>query len=254
MSFSFRGLTFLLLFTASVNAQSLPVPLQDILSQRREALTTLSATGTLPDTFLLTTKPTAPGKVLQMDLDVRFRSASPGGFILVIRGLPIEFCQGQPLDITGGAATPSTPGRIWYRWTDSYGKVMQQYAMYATVLLDSTNSLTVSIFGINVDYLSTNVSSSIFPHSKSGVVISLYVLVPQTFPEGSYPLSPDPSGQVILKYPISNGFFTDVPTSILNPIVIKEEPEYNRGDVNRDGAVNVMDLLELLKILSGEIQ
>ncbi|MCE5270017.1 hypothetical protein LLH00_01885 [bacterium] len=158
------------------------------------------------------------------------------------------------MDITEGATIPNTQGRIWYRWTDSYGKIMHENAMYATVLLDSTYSLTVTVFGINVDYLSTHASTSIFPHSKSGVVISLYVLVPQTFPNGAYPLSADPNGQVILKYPISDGFFTDLPTSIIDPIVIREEPEYQRGDVNRDGAVNMLDLLELLKILSGEVQ
>jgi hypothetical protein len=187
-----------------------------------------------------------------MDLDVRFRSNSSGGFILVLHGLPSELCQGLPVDITSGAAAPTTSGRLWYRWTDNYGKIMHQHSLYSSVMIDSTNSLTITVFGIDVDFFASNSSLTGFPASKSGVVINLFILIPESFPEGTYVLTPDPDGQVILKSPVTDGFFAGSPTTILGTIVICKEPEYDRADVNRDGLVNVFDLLELLKILSGQ--
>ncbi len=244
----FLVLSLLLLSAVASFSQSLPEAVKAVLAQRRAAGPQLSAT-TLPDSFVLTSSPAAPGKILQMDLDVRFRSVSTGGFVLVLHGLPPEFCKSSPIDITGGAAAPMESGRLWFRWSDNYGKIMQQNAMYSLVMIDSTNSLTVSVFGFNVDLYAKFSSGTGFPASKSGVVLSLYVRIPDNFPEGSYSLVPDKEGLVILKNPVADGTFVGSAVSIISPIVIQKEPEYHRADVNRDGSVNVFDLLELLKIL-----
>jgi len=210
----------------------------------------LLAAATLPDTIEVSCEPAEPGKILELDITVKFRSAGTSGFLVVLAGLPSQLGQGQGVDITDGDAPPTEPGSWWYEWTD-FGVALNKIAVDYKVFIDTTHSLTAYILGSNIDLLAQiGVALNGINSDKSGTVVKIYFRVPADMPESTYPLTLAENGAAISKQPLSQGIFSEPPFVFLEPLVVQEVPEFHRADVNQDERVDIFDLLELLRILS----
>ena len=189
---------------------------------------TYLAAANLPDTLLVKASGAEPGGVLTLTIDMRIHSTGTGGFLNLFGGIPNGIAQTAHGELASGATAPTDAGGWWYQWT-AFGTTLKTLATTTLIRMDdaedgSNKLLTSTLLGVNIDFLATAGLIS----SKSGEVLKVSFNVPADMPEGTYTLTPDPVGNLIFKYPVDQGTFTDLPVVIVDPIVVAVIPDNNQ--------------------------
>src|SRR3990172_4892750 len=189
---------------------------------------TYLAAANLPDTLLVKASGAEPGGVLTLTIDMRIHSTGTGGFLNLFGGIPNGIAQTAHGELASGTTAPTDAGGWWYQWT-AFGTTLKTLATTTLIRMDdaedgSNKLLTSTLLGVNIDFLATAGLIS----SKSGEVLKVSFNVPADMPEGTYTLTPDPVGNLIFKYPVDQGTFTDLPVVIVDPIVVAVIPDNNQ--------------------------
>jgi FlgD Ig-like domain len=173
-----------------------------------------------PDTVFVTSSPVAPGGVLEITYEVHLNSESVGGMVIVIQGVPAEI---TPIE------------GDWYTWGEGYGAVLEDESSWPKIVkLTEEAGLEVTVLGVDIDDLFDDGDLA----SKSGVLITYSLQVPEDMALGVYPLTSSDGDVVLPTYPIPGPNVDPNPVVIADPIEILDIPEYD--------ALELPDSLELI--------
>ncbi|MBN2289220.1 MAG: T9SS type A sorting domain-containing protein [Candidatus Glassbacteria bacterium] len=165
-----------------------------------------------PDTIFVKTTPVSPGGVLTITYEAHINSEAVGGVVVIMQGIPAE-------------VTPV--GAEWYTWGEGYGEVLQDEAgLKPNIVKLDASGLQLSLLSFNLDDL---VDDGDIP-SKSGVLLTYSLQVPEDMEFGSHPLTratQPQEGVLLLAYPFTGAALGTLPAVVADPIVIADIPAYD---------------------------